>query len=74
GLQFVLTGTLAKHTRDEAKELIQARGGRVTGSVSKKTDYVICGTDPGSKADKAESLGVRILNEEEFEDLLAGVL
>jgi DNA ligase (NAD+) len=70
GLQFVLTGTLEKHTRDEAKDLLVQRGGRVTGSVSKKTDYVICGSDPGSKADKAESLGVPILNEEEFEKLL----
>ncbi len=72
GLQFVLTGTLSKYTRDEAKDLIQARGGRVTGSVSKKTDYVICGTDPGSKADKAETLGVKILDEEGFEGLMRG--
>ncbi len=71
GLQFVLTGTLSKYTRDEAKDLIQQRGGRVTGSVSKKTDYVICGTDPGSKAEKAESLGVKILDEEGFEALLS---
>ncbi len=72
GLQFVLTGTLSKYTRDEAKDLIQQRGGRVTGSVSKKTDYVICGTDPGSKADKAEALGVKILDEEGFEGLMRG--
>lgn len=72
GLQFVLTGTLSKYTRDEAKDLIQARGGRVTGSVSKKTDYVICGTDPGSKADKAEALGVKIIDEDGFEGLMRG--
>jgi DNA ligase (NAD+) len=71
GFQFVLTGTLADYTRDEAKAEIQARGGRVTGSVSKKTNYVICGADPGSKADKAEKLGVPILGDKEFERLLA---
>jgi DNA ligase (NAD+) len=71
GLQLVLTGALSKYTRDEAKDLIQQRGGRVTGSVSKKTDYVICGTDPGSKADKAETLGLKILDEEGFEALLS---
>lgn len=72
GKQFVLTGTLTGYTRDEARDLITARGGRVTGSVSKKTDYVICGSDPGSKADKAESLGVSILTEDQFKALLNG--
>lgn len=66
GLQFVLTGTLPNLSRDEAKSLIQARGGRVTGSVSKKTDYVVVGADPGSKAEKAEKLGVPMLNEAEL--------
>jgi DNA ligase (NAD+) len=70
GLQFVLTGTLANHTRDEAKRLIEERGGRVTSTVSKKTDYVVCGEDPGSKVAKAERLDVPILTEEEFERLL----
>lgn len=70
GLLFVLTGTLENYTRDEAKAEIQARGGRVTGSVSKKTNFVICGADPGSKADKAEKLGVPILGDKEFERLL----
>jgi DNA ligase (NAD+) len=72
GLQFVLTGTLANHTRDEAKRLVEERGGRVTSSVSKKTDYVVCGEDPGSKVAKAERLDVPILTEEEFERLLKG--
>jgi DNA ligase (NAD+) len=70
GLQFVLTGTLTRYSRDEARDLIQARGGRVTGSVSKKTDYVVCGAEPGSKLEKAESLGIKVLNEAAFEALL----
>jgi DNA ligase (NAD+) len=70
GLTFVLTGTLEKYTRDEAKKLIEERGGKVTGSVSKKTDYVVVGADPGSKLSKAQELGVKILNEEQFENML----
>lgn len=70
GLTFVLTGTLEKYTRDEAKKLIEERGGKVTGSVSKKTDYVVAGIDPGSKLSKAQELGIKILNEEEFENML----
>ncbi len=70
GLTFVLTGTLEKYTRDEAKKLIEERGGKVTGSVSKKTDYVVVGTDPGSKLSRAQELGIKILNEEEFENML----
>ncbi|AFK87557.1 MULTISPECIES: NAD-dependent DNA ligase LigA [Thermoanaerobacterium] len=70
GLTFVLTGTLEKYTRDEAKKLIEERGGKVTGSVSKKTDYVVVGIDPGSKLSKAQELGIKILNEEEFENML----
>jgi len=70
GLTFVLTGTLEKYTRDEAKRLIEERGGKVTGSVSKKTDYVVVGADPGSKLSKAQELGVKILNEEQFENML----
>ncbi len=70
GKQFVLTGTLSGFTREEAKALIENLGGRVTSTVSKKTDYVIAGAEPGSKYDKAVELGIKILNEEEFKDLL----
>jgi DNA ligase (NAD+) len=63
GKTFVVTGTLASMTRDEAKRRIRAQGGSVTGSVSKKTDYVVVGTEPGSKAAKARELGIEILDE-----------
>jgi DNA ligase (NAD+) len=63
GKTFVLTGTLANLTRDQATELIVAAGGKVTGSVSKKTDYVVAGDEPGSKLAKAEQLGITILDE-----------
>ena len=71
GKTFVLTGTLAKRTRDEAKKLIEDAGGKVAGSVSKKTDYVVAGTDAGSKLDKAKELGVAVIDEKEMEKLLA---
>ena len=66
GKTFVLTGTLVKHTRDEAKKMIEDAGGKVTGSVSKKTDYVVAGTDAGSKLDKAKELGVAVIDENEM--------
>jgi DNA ligase (NAD+) len=70
GKTFVLTGTLAKYTRDEAKKLIEDAGGKVTGSVTKKTDYVIAGSDAGSKLDKAKDLGVAVIDEKTMEGLL----
>src|ERR1700674_3459085 len=69
GKTFVLTGTLAKYTRDEAKKMSEYAGGKVTGSVSKKTDYVVAGTDAGSKLDKANQLGVKVIDEREMEKL-----
>ena len=70
GMTFVLTGTLDTMTREEAKALIEARGGRVSSSVSKKTSFVVAGRDAGSKLEKAQSLGVEILNEQQFGAML----
>jgi DNA ligase (NAD+) len=70
GKTFVLTGTLPTLTRDEAKDMIEALGGKVAGSVSKKTDYVVAGTEAGSKLDKAQQLGVNILDEVQFRELV----
>jgi DNA ligase (NAD+) len=70
GKTFVLTGTLVKYTRDEAKKMIEDAGGRVSGSVSKKTDYVVAGSDAGSKLDKAKELGVSVIEEKEMEKLV----
>ncbi|MCX6551426.1 MAG: helix-hairpin-helix domain-containing protein, partial [Acidobacteria bacterium] len=72
GKTFVLTGTLAGMTREDAERAITARGGRVTGSVSKKTSYVVVGVDPGSKLAKAEALGVTVLDEDAFTRLIMG--
>ena len=69
GKTFVLTGTLAHFTRDEAKKMIEDAGGKVTGSVSKKTDYVVAGADAGSKLDKAKELGVPVIDEKEMEKI-----
>jgi DNA ligase (NAD+) len=70
GKTFVLTGALSKFTRDEAAKIIERGGGRVSGSVSKKTDYVVAGEAAGSKLTKAESLGVTVLSEEDFIKLI----
>ena len=70
GLTFVLTGTLPTYKRNEAAALIEARGGKVSGSVSAKTDFVLAGDDAGSKLDKANALGVRVLNEDDFNTML----
>lgn len=72
GKTFVLTGTLEHYARDEAKAMIVARGGKVTGSVSKKTSYLVAGDSPGSKYDKAKDLGIQILSETELLELLEG--
>jgi DNA ligase (NAD+) len=72
GKTFVLTGTLSLYSREEAKKIIEDAGGRVSGSVSKKTDYVVAGTDAGSKLDKAKELGVAVIGEQEMEVLLKG--
>ncbi|MGA8502379.1 MAG: NAD-dependent DNA ligase LigA [Candidatus Sulfotelmatobacter sp.] len=72
GKTFVLTGTLAHFTRDEAKKMIEDAGGKVTGSVSKKTDYVVAGADAGSKLDKAKELGVSVIDEKEMEKIVHG--
>ncbi len=69
GLTFVVTGTLPNLSREDAKELIQSRGGKLTDSVSKKTDYLVLGADPGSKFTKAKSLGVKIIDETELRNL-----
>jgi DNA ligase (NAD+) len=71
GMTFVFTGTLVKRSREEAEALVAAHGGKAGSSVSKKTNYVVVGTDPGSKYEKAKSLGVPILDEAQFEKLLS---
>ena len=70
GQTFVLTGTLSKYTRDEASAIIESLGGKSSGSVSKKTSYVLAGENAGSKLTKAESLGIRIISEDEFEEMI----
>ena len=72
GLSIVVTGSLVDFSRDSAKEAILSRGGKAAGSVSKKTDYVVVGENAGSKADKAEELGVPVLDEDGFKTLLEG--
>ncbi len=70
GLTFVLTGTLSRFTRDEASAIIESFGGKASSSVSKKTSYVLAGENAGSKLTKAESLGIKIISEEEFESMI----
>jgi len=71
GKTLVLTGTLPTLKRDEAKALVEAAGGKVAGSVSKKTDYVVAGEEAGSKLEKAQELGVPVIDEAELMKLLA---
>ncbi len=70
--KIVLTGTLVEFTRSEASKILEDLGAHVVSSVSKATDYVLCGSDPGSKFDKAKKLGIRILSEEEFKEMIGG--
>jgi DNA ligase (NAD+) len=70
GIKMVFTGGLGRITRREAQELVESLGGRATSSVSKEIDYVVVGTDPGSKFEKAQKLGVKTLTEDEFLELL----
>ena len=70
GMTFVLTGTLSKFSRKDAQEMIEQRGGKASGSVSKKTTYVVAGEAAGSKLQKAQELGIPILTEEEFASML----
>jgi DNA ligase (NAD+) len=72
GKTVVLTGTLSTMSRDEAKEAIERRGGKVSGSVSKKTDLLVAGEDAGSKLTKAQELGVKVIDEQAFAALIAG--
>ena len=69
---FVLTGSLKNYSRTQACGLIKEKGGKISGSVSPNTDYVLAGEDPGSKYDKAKKLGIEILSEEEFVSMLKG--
>lgn len=71
---FVLTGTLKGYARNEIKDIIEKMGGKVSSSVSAKTDYVVAGESPGSKYDKAQELNIKIINEEEFNDLMKGTI
>jgi DNA ligase (NAD+) len=68
-MTFVLTGTLPNMSREDAENLIESAGGKVSGSVSKKTSYVVAGEDPGSKLDKAKTLGVKVIGEADLRKL-----
>ena len=71
GKTFVLTGTLEKYSRDEASEIIEKFGGKTSGTVSKKTTYVLAGEAAGSKLTKAQNLGIPIITEQEFEEMIS---
>ena len=71
GKTFVLTGTLNNYKREEAQDLIENAGGKVSSSVSKKTDYVLAGADAGSKLEKAKTLGVKVIDEDEFHKMIS---
>ena len=71
GKTFVLTGTLESWTRDEAAAIIESYGGKASGSVSKKTSYVLAGANAGSKLTKAESLGIEIIDEQKFREMIS---
>ena len=70
GKSFVITGTLVEFSRDKAQEILKSLGAKTPSSVSKNTDYVIAGENPGSKLDKAKALGITVLNEEEFKEMI----
>ena len=70
GKTFVLTGSLENYTREEASQIIEKFGGKTSGSVSKKTDYVLAGEEAGSKLRKAQELGVTVLSEKDFEEMI----
>ena len=70
GKTFVLTETLENYTRDQASEIIEKFGGKVSGSVSKKTSYVLAGEEAGSKLTKAQDLGVQIITEQQFNEMI----
>ena len=70
GKTFVLTGSLEKYTRQEASDIIESFGGKVSGSVSKKTSYVLAGEEAGSKLTKAQELGVAIISEQDFKNMI----
>jgi DNA ligase (NAD+) len=72
GKTFVVTGSLQKYSRDQIEELITQHGGHAASSVSKNTDYLLVGDNPGSKLEKAQQLGVAVISEKDFEDLLHG--
>ena len=70
GMTFVLTGTLSKYKRNDAKKIIESYGGKVSSSVSKKTTYVLAGENAGSKEEKAKTLGIKIISEDDFEKMI----